>query len=119
MQFAFPSSINWTVSELTQYLRGIFSSAEELQNLWVTGEVSNATRSSSGHFYFTLKDNTSSIRCVMWKQQFVSQHYLPKDGELLQVHGYIDIYPPMVFINFMRIVFHPWELAFFFRNLFA
>ncbi len=93
-QFSFTPSINWTVSELTQYLRGLFATADELQDLWVTGEVSNATRSSAGHFYFTLKDNTASIRCVMWRQQFTSQHYLPKDGELLQVHGYIDIYPP-------------------------
>lgn len=94
MQFSFSTAINWTVSELTQYLRGLFSTANELQDLWVTGEVSNATRSAAGHFYFTLKDNAASIRCVMWKQQFVSQHYLPKEGELLQVHGYIDIYPP-------------------------
>ena len=94
MQFTFPTTINWTVSELTHYLRELFSTSMELQDLWVTGEVSNATRSSAGHFYFTLKDNAASIRCVMWKQQFISQHYLPKDGELLQVHGYIDIYPP-------------------------
>ncbi len=116
MQFAFPSSINWTVSELTQYLRGIFSSAEELQNLWVTGEVSNATRSSSGHFYFTLKDNTSSIRCVMWKQQFVSQHYLPKDGELLQVHGYIDIYPPNGVYQLYADRFSPMGAGFLFQE---
>ncbi len=90
----FESSTNWTVSQLTAYLQQLIAEEEILRDLWVVGEVSNATRATSGHFYFTLKDANSSLRCVMWRQQVAYQLFLPKNGDLVVAHGYIDLYPP-------------------------
>jgi len=90
----FDSPINWTVSQLTAYLQQLIADEEALRDLWVLGEVSNATKSTSGHFYFTLKDAFASLRCVMWRQQVSYQLFLPKNGDLIIAHGYLDIYPP-------------------------
>ncbi len=90
----FEKPINWTVSQLTAYLQQLLSEEELLRDLWVVGEVSNATRATSGHFYFTLKDANASLRCVMWRQQVNYQLFLPKNGDLIIAHGYIDVYPP-------------------------
>ncbi len=57
----------WTVTELTRYLRELIEGDEYLQEIWVQGEVSNFSRPSSGHLYFTLKDASASLRCVMWR----------------------------------------------------
>ena len=81
-----------TVSDLTRYLRQLLESDDVLQDIWVQGEVSNFSRPSSGHLYFTLKDSTASLRCVMWKQAVARQRYLPRDGEAVEAHGYISIY---------------------------
>lgn len=81
-----------TVSALTGYLRGLFLSDEMLQDLWVFGEVSNLSRPSSGHLYFTLKDASAALRCVMWRSVVQSLKWLPKDGEAIEAHGSIDIY---------------------------
>ncbi|PWH20313.1 MAG: exodeoxyribonuclease VII large subunit [Anaerolineae bacterium] len=90
----FDSPINWTVSQLTAYLQQLIAEDETLHDLWVLGEVSNATQATSGHFYFTLKDASASLRCVMWRQNVAYQLFLPKNGDLVIAHGYLDIYPP-------------------------
>jgi len=54
----------YTVTEITEEIREILESSFE--NIWVEGEVSNFRCPSSGHFYFTLKDETSQIRAVMF-----------------------------------------------------
>ncbi len=81
-----------TVSEVTRYLRDLMESDPTLSDLWVQGEVSNLSRPSSGHMYFTLKDNSASLRCVMWRSQVQRQRYLPSDGAAVEVHGSISIY---------------------------
>jgi exodeoxyribonuclease VII large subunit len=83
---------HWTVSELTMYLRDIFQSDPALQDIWVQGEVSNFTRHSSGHIYFSLKDGKSSLRCVMWRNLANRLIVLPKDGQAIEAHGSINIY---------------------------
>lgn len=90
----FESPTNWTVSQLTAYLQQLIAEEDLLRDLWVVGEVSNASRATSGHFYFTLKDANASLRCVMWRQQVAYQLFLPKNGDLILAHGYIDLYPP-------------------------
>ena len=67
-QFSFflPNNI-LSVSQLTTYLRGLLESDEILQDVWVEGEISNFSRPSSGHLYFTLKDQDAAVRCVMWR----------------------------------------------------
>jgi exodeoxyribonuclease VII large subunit len=82
----------WTVSELTRYLRSLFEGDDTLQDVWVEGEVSNFSRPSSGHLYFTVKDASASLRCVMWRSTAARQKVLPRDGDAIQVHGSLNIY---------------------------
>jgi exodeoxyribonuclease VII large subunit len=73
-------------------LRELIESDHTLQDVWVLGEVSNLSRPSSGHIYFTLKDVNASLRCVMWRNAVSRQGFIPRDGEALEVHGGIGIY---------------------------
>ncbi|MBN2149501.1 MAG: exodeoxyribonuclease VII large subunit [Anaerolineales bacterium] len=81
-----------SVTELTRYLRTLLESDEMLQDLWVQGEVSNFSRPSSGHLYFTLKDSSAALRCVMWRSTATRQTFIPRDGDAVEVHGAINIY---------------------------
>ena len=85
-----PSS--WTVSDLNRYLRELLESDELLQDVWVRGEVSNFTRATSGHLYFTMKDSSASLRCVMWRNTAIRQSFIPRDGDAIEVHGSISVY---------------------------
>jgi exodeoxyribonuclease VII large subunit len=93
-QFSFfnQEQIIWTVTELNRHIRQVLESDYRLQDLWVSGEISNLSRPSSGHMYFTLKDQSGSLRCVMWRPDVANLFYLPKDGEAIDVHGYISVY---------------------------
>ncbi len=81
-----------TVADLTHYLRELLESDALLQDLWVQGEISNFSRPSSGHLYFTLKDSSASLRCVMWRSAAARQVQLPAEGQAVEVHGYVSIY---------------------------
>lgn len=82
-----------TVSELTEYLRGLIEGDFVLQGVWVTGEVSNMTPARSGHWYFTLKDATAQLRCVMWRSAASRQSITPNNGDALEVYGRMTLYP--------------------------
>lgn len=82
----------WSVSELTRYIREILESDYNLQDLWIEGEVSNLSQPRSGHLYFTLKDRSCSLRCVMWRSQVARQTFIPRDGEAIEVHGSVNVY---------------------------
>jgi exodeoxyribonuclease VII large subunit len=83
---------SWTVGDLTRYVRDLLESDHNLQDLWVLGEVSNLSRPSSGHLYFTLKDVSASLRCVMWRNAVSRQRIIPRDGDSVEVHGGIGLY---------------------------
>jgi len=83
---------SWSVTDLTRYLRNLLVGDEALGDVWVTGEVSNFSRPSSGHLYFTLKDASAALRCVMWRNTAIRQAFLPSDGDAIEVHGAIDVY---------------------------
>ncbi len=83
---------SWSVTDLTRYLRELLESDELLQDVWVKGEVSNFSRPASGHLYFTLKDSTASLRCVMWRNAVLHQSFTPCDGDAIEVHGGISVY---------------------------
>ena len=89
--FDFP--LIFTVSAITSYLRELFESDEVLQDVWVRGEVSNFSRSPSGHLYFSLKDSEAQVRCVMWKNAALRLSFLPRDGLAVEAHGSMNIYP--------------------------
>ena len=82
----------WSVSHLTRYVRELLERDDLLQDVWVQGEISNLSKPSSGHIYFTLKDVDASLRCVMWRSVVVRQAYLPKEGDAIEVHGYVSVY---------------------------
>ncbi len=82
----------WSVSELTRYLRDLLESDHNLQDLWVQGEISNLSRPTSGHMYFTLKDSNASLRCVMWRNAVNRLLALPREGEAVEVHGSVNVY---------------------------
>ena len=82
----------WSVAELTHYLRDLLDSDETLQDLWVHGEISNLARPSSGHLYFTLKDNISALKCVMWRNSVTRLQFNPQEGQAVEAHGSISIY---------------------------
>jgi exodeoxyribonuclease VII large subunit len=81
-----------SVSQLNGYLRQVVESEELLQDLWVGGEISNFSRPSSGHLYFTLKDSNASIRCVMWRNNAMRINFTPRDGNAVEVHGGMGVY---------------------------
>lgn len=83
---------SWTVAELTRYVRELLESDDNLQDLWVMGEVANFSRPGSGHLYFTLKDSSATLRCVMWRNAASRQVYIPRDGEAVEVHGAVSVY---------------------------
>lgn len=82
----------WSVAEISRYLRDLIESNPPLQNVWVQGEISNFSRPKSGHWYFTLKDNTAQLPCVMWRSLAELQLTVPQDGESVQVHGGLSVY---------------------------
>lgn len=82
----------FTVTELNRHIRQVIESDYRLQDLWVSGEISNLSRPSSGHLYFTLKDEGGSLRCVMWRPDVARLFLVPRDGEAVEVHGHISVY---------------------------
>ncbi len=87
-----PGSKVLTVSEVNRYLRLMMEDDDQLQELWVRGEVSNLSRPSSGHLYFTLKDAQAALRCVMWRADAQRLPMQPREGEAREVHGHISLY---------------------------
>lgn len=85
-----PSSLS--VSEITRYLRSLMDNDDLLQSVWVQGEISNFSRPSSGHLYFTLKDNSAALRCVMWKSTALRIRFAIQNGLAVEAHGSISIY---------------------------
>jgi exodeoxyribonuclease VII large subunit len=82
----------WTVSKLTFYIRKLLEENEILQDVWVQGEISNLSRPASGHVYFTLKDASAALKCVMWKTSAARLGIALQDGMAVEVHGRIGIY---------------------------
>ncbi|MFS8609180.1 MAG: exodeoxyribonuclease VII large subunit, partial [Gammaproteobacteria bacterium] len=65
-----------------------------LPALWLEGEISNFSRPSSGHWYFSLKDEAAQIRCAMFRQRNVLARFTPKDGMHVQARGRVSLYEP-------------------------
>jgi exodeoxyribonuclease VII large subunit len=89
----------YTVSQVTTYLRDSLENDPLLADLWVVGEVSNLRVSSSGHSYFTVKDDHSILNCVMFKGQRGGD--LLANGTAVSAHGRITFYSPRGSTDFM------------------
>lgn len=81
-----------TVSDISRYLRELMDSDEILRDVWIRGEISNLSRPSSGHIYFTLKDASSALKCVVWKMTAVRLPLMLQSGMAIEAHGAISVY---------------------------
>ena len=88
-----PAPVVHSVSEVTAYIKARFEEDALLSDVWLTGEVSNFKQHTSGHCYLTLKDETSSIKAVIWRTT-ASRLTLPRDGDAVIAHGYVSVYEP-------------------------
>jgi len=99
-------SRSWSVSDLNAYLKNILEADANLQDLWVEGEISNLSRPASGHLYFTLKDSTSAVRCVMWKNRAQMVQTQLADGTAVEAHGTISVYEQrgqyQLYVDYLR-----------------
>ncbi|MFN8496899.1 MAG: exodeoxyribonuclease VII large subunit [Anaerolineae bacterium] len=83
----------FSVAAVTGYIKELLEADFGLQDVWLTGEVSNLSRSAAGHVYFTLKDDAAQIKCVIWRSQMRLLDRVPAHGEAVVVHGRITVYP--------------------------
>src|SRR6476659_5923340 len=81
-----------TVSELTRHLTDLFHEDELAQDVWISGELSSVTYHTSGHVYFTLKDEESCLRCVMWRSDARLLTFRLEGGRSVLIHGRVTIY---------------------------
>src|SRR5262245_15685415 len=82
-----------TVSQLTALIRAALQKCVP-EPLLVMGQLSNVSRPSSGHVYFTLKDAGSEVRCAMWRSSAVGLRFQPADGLAVIATGNVDVYEP-------------------------
>ncbi len=80
----------YRVSELTREIKQVLEMS--FPRLWVEGEISNFKRHSSGHLYFTLKDEGSQISCAMWRFRANGLLFEPRDGMQVLVEGEVQVY---------------------------
>jgi exodeoxyribonuclease VII large subunit len=81
-----------SVTELTFSIKKILETNRELINISVRGEISNFTKHTSGHLYFSIKDKTSQLNCVMFRSKALSLKFEPKHGDKVIVTGNITVY---------------------------
>lgn len=79
-----------TVTELTRHIKGALEAA--FPPLWIEGEISDFTAASSGHLYFTLKDETTQVRAVMFRRDAGRLPFLPADGMHILLSARLTVY---------------------------
>jgi len=82
----------YTVQEVTRYIRQRLDEDEVLGDIYVKGELSNLSQPTSGHVYFTLKDEFSELQCVMFKERNHELKFTLEDGLSVIVRGHISVY---------------------------
>ncbi len=81
-----------SVSQLNTYLNRIISSDPILMNVCVSGEISNLTKHSSGHWYFSLKDKSSTVRCFLSSSRVSHLRFDLDEGMEILVFGYVSVF---------------------------
>lgn len=81
-----------SVSDITRQIR--FTLEDQFSNLWVEGEISGFKFHTSGHMYFTLKDENAQIACVMFRRENLALKFEPQDGLKVLCFGRVSVYPP-------------------------
>ena len=81
-----------SVSDLNKYIKDKIANDEALNNVLVKGEISNFKNHYTGHMYFTLKDENSLIKCIMFKTYTSNLKFMPKDGMKVMVFGTVSVF---------------------------
>ena len=81
-----------SVTELNSYIKNKIADDEYLNNVLIKGEISNFKNHYTGHMYFTLKDENSLIKCVMFKTYAQKLNFMPKDGMKVFVLGGVSVF---------------------------
>ena len=82
----------WSIRELTRRIKNTIEADAALQNIWVRAEISNFKHHTSGHMYFTLKDETSRIRAVMFASRSMRLRFIPEEGMRVLARGSVSVY---------------------------
>ena len=83
----------FTVSDINSLVAGMVRSIPDFQDCWVAGEVSKVSVPTSGHCYFTLKDNSSEMKAVVWRSNLNTKiRGLLTQGNAIEAHGYLSVY---------------------------
>lgn len=85
-------TLSLSVSDLNKKIKDTLENSDSFQDIWVSGELSNISMPASGHVYFTLKDNQSAIKCVMWKSSASRLRDKLISGSKVELHGRIGVY---------------------------
>lgn len=80
----------WSVTQVNRAVKALLE--DSVDALWVSGEVTGWTRARSGHCYFTLKDDSAQLRCVMWAGEAGRLPVDPEEGMLVRVFGTLTLY---------------------------
>ena len=81
-----------SVSSLTRYLKFKFDNDENLRTVFLRGEISNFKNHTTGHYYFSIKDESSKINAIMFKTSASKLNFIPQEGMKVLVEGTIRIY---------------------------
>ena len=81
-----------TVTELNLYIKDKIGRDEYLNNVFIKGEISNFKHHYTGHMYFTLKDENSLIKCIMFKSYTSHLKFMPKDGMKVMILGTVSVF---------------------------
>ena len=99
-------SVALSVTELNEYARRLLAGDPLLRNLEVAGEISGYKHHSSGHRYFSLKDETARVQCVMFRQNAMGLDFQPADGMRVTIRGSASIFSRdgtfQLYVNTMR-----------------
>ncbi|MCA1645180.1 MAG: exodeoxyribonuclease VII large subunit, partial [Chloroflexi bacterium] len=82
----------FTVGELGLHIAGLLEADPVLQDIWLRGDVVNVSRSAAGHYYFSLKDQNSQLRCVLFRGSAFNSPVMPANGLAIVAHGAIRLY---------------------------
>jgi len=81
-----------TVTDLNKYIKDKVADDEFLNNVYIKGEISNFKHHYTGHMYFTLKDDNSLIKCIMFKTYTATLNFIPKDGMQVLILGSVGVF---------------------------
>ena len=81
-----------TITALNEYLKHRFENDPNLASIYLKGEISNFTNHKSGHFYFTLKDETGTLKSVMFRSSASKLAFVPENGMKVLAHGRVSVF---------------------------